>query len=796
MLCRNYAGLTENRVTNRTSNLTSRIAVSVTAGLVSYLHTGVAAAQVLPPTPVPAHAQASAPDHSTPDHPAPNHSAPNHSAPHRFEPAHTVSNQSITQLEAMTVSATRGERRIDEVPASVSVITAETIEREGARNLKDIFRRELDVEVPVGPTRFSNAGTAAGRAGNEGVNIRGLGGNQVLMLIDGIRVPNGFSFGSFNTGRGDYLDVDGIKTVEVLRGPASTQYGSDGLAGAVSFRTLDPSDLLKKGAALGGFARTGYASVDRSWSSSLGLAGESGPWQAMILGSFRLGHATINQGKDDAQNIQRTSPNPVDYNNRYLLAKAQLSIDATQKIGLSLDSQRRKQATEVYSARAMQPVRPLGTLSFNTQDRISRDRVSLEHRYTDPAAAWVQQSETRVYWQDAQINQFASEDRERARSRTRDNTYQTQLIGMSTQFESNLTTILDQRLTYGIDWSQAKIRAVRDGTVPPYGGVFPDKPFPDTAYTLSGAFLQSEIEWGNVSLTPGVRFDYYRIAPSENGVAQQGNAVTPRLGVVWALHPAFAPYAQYARGFRAPTPDQVNNGFRNLASGYTSIGNPDLKPEYANSIEIGARGSFDAVSYAFSAFDNRYKNFISQEIVGGAGRPSNPTIYQYVNMTNAHIQGVVAKLDWRIKKNWALETGFAYLKGDSTIQGRKQPLNSIQPFKALLGLRYDEATWGARADWVWNAAKNASRIAQPSLAQSGAGRGSSTQFATPAYGTLDLGVYWKPATNLTLNANVNNVFDTKYWRWSDVSGLDQNSSIKDAYTAPGRNIQLSLRYDF
>jgi hemoglobin/transferrin/lactoferrin receptor protein len=708
--------------------------------------------------------------------------------------------QSLTQLKEMTVSASRGERRIDEVPASVTVITAETIEREGARDLKEIFRHELDVTVPSGPTRFSNAGTSTGRSGNSGVNIRGLGGNQVLMLIDGIRVPNGFSFGSFTTGRADYLDVDGLKAVEVLRGPASTQYGSDGLAGAVSFRTLDPSDLFQKTTKEGGFVRTGYAGIDRSWSSTLGLAGERGPWQGMILGSFRLGHATSNQGTNQALNIDRTAPNPVDYNNRYLLAKAILTINPQQQLGLTLESQRRTQATEVYSARAVPPLRPLGTLSFSTLDRINRDRISVEHRYSDLSAAWIQKAETRVYWQDAQINQFAAEDRYRARPRTRDNTYQTSLVGAATQFESNFSAVLDQRLTYGLDWSQADIKGVRDGTVPPYGGVFPDKPFPDTLYTLSGAFLQSEIELGDVSITPGVRFDYYRIAPSANRLAQRthrsgalqppttttGQAVTPRLGVVWSLHPMFSPYAQYAQGFRAPTPDQVNNGFRNLASGYTSIGNPDLQPEYADSIEIGFRGFDDAISYSLSAFDNHYKNFISQQIVGGAGRPSNPTVYQYVNLTRAHIQGVVARVDWRFEKNWGLETGFAYLQGDSTLKGRKQPLDSIQPLKVLLGLRYDEATWGARADWVWNAAKSPSRIALASP----------EQYATPAYGTLDLGLYWKPAANFTLNANVNNAFDTKYWRWSDVSGLATNSTIKDAYTAPGRNIQISIRYDF
>lgn len=703
-----------------------------------------------------------------------------------------------TQLKELTVSATRGERRIEEVPATVTVITSETIEREGARDLKDIFRNELDVTVPSGPTRFSNAGTSTGRAGNEGINIRGLGGNQVLMLIDGIRVPNGFSFGSFQTGRGEYLDVDGIKTVEVLRGPASTQYGSDGIAGAVSFQTLDPSDMYKKDRDGGGFLRTGYSSLDRSWSSTLGLGGKSGAWQGMVLGSVRLGHETLNQGANDSKNLERTLPNPVDYNNRYLLGKAILTINPHQQLGLTLESQRRTQATEVYSARAQSPYRPFSTTSFSTKDRINRDRVSLDHRYTDLSASLIQKSETRIYWQDAQINQFATEDRYRARQRTRDNTYQTRVMGLATQFESNVSRGLEQRLTYGLDWSQANVQGVRDGTVPPYGGTFPDKPFPDTAYTLSGAFFQSEIELGDLTVTPGVRFDYYRIAPSmpshppiKRGLPQQatttdGNAVTPRLGLVWSLHPMFVPYAQYAQGFRAPTPDQVNNGFRNLASGYTSIGNPNLKPEYADSFEIGLRGYNQTVSYSLSAFDNRYKNFISQQIVGGGGRPSNPTIYQYVNLANAHIQGVVARADWRFKRHWGLETGIAYLKGDTTIRGQQQPLDSIQPLKILLSVRYDETVWGGRANWLWNAGKSSSQIAQSSI----------DQFAPPAYGTLDLGMYWKPTAEITLNANINNVFNTHYWRWSDVSGLANNSPIQDAYTAPGRNIQLSLRVDF
>lgn len=697
-----------------------------------------------------------------------------------------------SQLSDITVSATRSARKVDDVPSSVSVITGATIQKEGARSLKEVFRNELDVTVPVGPTRFGVGGAPTGRGGQEGVNIRGLGGNQVLMLVDGIRIPNGFSFGPFSTGRGDFLDIDGLKSVEVLRGPASTQYGSDGLAGAVTFKTLDPSDLLTRGQNVGGFARLGYASIDQAGSGALAVAGKNEKWQALVLGSYRQGHETDNKANNDTKSVDRTTPNPVDYNNRYLLGKAILTIDAAQQLGLTIESQRRSQHTQVFSARAAAPVPVRGLTGLTTQDTIERDRLSLEHRYNDVNATWIQSAETRLYWQDAKVNQYATEQRNRAPERIRDNTFRTHVVGVATQFQTNLTGWVNQRLSYGLDLSQAHISAMRNGTFPPYGSKFPSRPFPDTTYTLGGAFFQSEIELGAVSVIPGVRFDRYAIDPSTKGYENRalaslsGQAVTPRIGAVWRLASGFAPYAQLARGFRAPTPEQVNNGFANLASGYTSVGNPALKPEYADSLEIGFRGKSHGLRYSLAGFENRYQNFISQEVIGGGGRPSNPTIYQYVNLTKAKIQGVVAQFELKVGQRWTVQTGGAYLKGDSQINGVSAPINSVQPFKAMFGLQYDASEWGGQATVLYSAAKDPSRIAP----------GRTSQFASPDYTVLDLGVYWKPSTNLTLNANLNNALDTKYWRWSDVSGLTENSRIADAYTAAGRTVQVSLRYDF
>lgn len=699
------------------------------------------------------------------------------------------SDEPIQVLKTVVVTSTRTERDIDDIPATATVVTQEQIEKQGARDIKDMLSDEVDVSVRAAQPRFTAAGSATGRAGVEGINIRGLEGNQVLMVQDGIRIPNAFSFAAFSTGRGDYIDVDGLKSAEILRGPASTQFGSDGLAGVVSFRTLDPSDVLKNGQNVGGFYRSGYSSVDKSWVNTLGVAGVSGRWQAMVLGSYRQGHEVGNQGANESMNSNRTAPNPVDYNNRSFLGKAIYSANAANQIGLTLESQHRKQDTDVYTARSPSITSASSVSDENARDVVKRNRISLEHHFDDADESGVQKADTRVYYQTAKISQFTSEVRPKSTNRTRDNAYDYDVYGLSTVLQSKVNWGVEQRLSYGVDVSQAKIKGVRDGTVPPVGESFPSKPFPDTTYSTVGGFVQSEIEAGKVSIIPALRFDYYDLIPSSAGytgsaVNLMDSAVTPRLGVVWRLKSYFAPYAQWSQGFRAPTPDQVNNGFVNPIYGYASVGNSNLKAEHARSLEFGFRGEVKGLRYSMALWDNHYKNFISQEQVSGSFTASDPAIYQYINLSEAHITGFDARAEWSLTKNWSLKGGFAYAKGDSEKNGVKTPLDTVNPFKAIVGAVYDNDKWSARLNVTHSSAKTSDRIA------------TAGSFSPPSYTVVDLGGDWKVNHHLTLNANINNLFDQKYWRWSDVRGILDSSTVKDAYTAPGRNFQVSIKYSF
>jgi hemoglobin/transferrin/lactoferrin receptor protein len=711
----------------------------------------------------------------------------------------------VTRLPEITVTSTRTERRLDQVPNTVTVLRAAQVEATGARDLKDLLRNEVDATVLAGPMRFNAALSGTGRAGNQSINIRGLEGNQVLMMVDGIRVPNAFSFGgAFTTGRADYFDVESLSTVEVLRGPASTQYGSDGLAGAVSLATLSPGELLTDGKTFAGFGRASVASVDRSTTLTGALAKGWGAWQTLLLVTQRRGHELDNRGSNEEANSRRTASNPLDSRSDNMLGKLAYRLDAANELGLTLESRELELTHEVLSARAPEPLPapPAGNtaiLDLDARDRIRRDRVSLEHRHEDLNARWLQKVRSHLYRQEADTRQFTAEDRNVSADRTRDNRYREQVTGLSTQAQTQWSGAVNQRLSYGLDASRSEISGLRDGTVSPFGETFPVKPFPDTTYTLVGAFAQSEIEAGAWTLIPALRYDAYKLEPSPAGfVAEPGNPVvalsdrafTPRLGALWRVSDLWAPYGQVALGFRAPTPDQVNNGFTNSTQFYRSIGNPNLKPEHATSIELGVRGANAGWRWQVAAYDNRYRDFISQEHVSGPpigeGSDGNETTFQYINLASARIRGVEARADWRPAPGWTVRAAAAKAKGTRSGSAGSEPLNSVQPARASLGLRHETGAWTLGADLLHSEGKSPRHVD----ALGG------NPFLPPSYDVLDLGATWCMSAALKLIANLNNVGDVKYWRWSDVTGAAAGSAVVDGFTAPGRNLQLALRADF
>ncbi len=285
------------------------------------------------------------------------------------------------RMRAITISATRTPLEIVDAPATVTVITDTDIADTLATDIKDLVRFEPGVSVRRAPARFGAALGVTGRAGNEGFTIRGIGGNRVLVQVDGIRSPQGFEFGAQDAGRGSYTDVGLVKRVEILRGPGSALYGSDGLAGVVSFTTSDPSDLLEKGKQVGGFARAQYNSSDNEFSETVAIAGRSGSFSAMLAYTRRDFNELKNKGTVDGVGESRTKPNPQDGQSNALLGKL-VWTDGGHRLRLTGEYLQRKLHSDVLTGEG--PAFLFGPSpswivdQLDADDKTERRRLSLD----------------------------------------------------------------------------------------------------------------------------------------------------------------------------------------------------------------------------------------------------------------------------------------------------------------------------------------------------------------------------------------------------------------------------------
>lgn len=696
----------------------------------------------------------------------------------------------------ITVTATRLPRAPEDVPATVTVITDEDIADILATDIRDLVRFEPGVSVRRAPSRFGAALGNTGRDGNADINIRGIGGNRVLIQVDGIRQPDGFSFGAQAAGRGDYVDIGLVKSVEILRGPASALYGSDGLAGAVSFETSDPEDLLEGGRDLTGLARATFDSASEEFSETAILAGRSGRWSALAAYTRRDGAELDNAGEVGGTGPTRSLPNPQDTRSNALLGKIVFAPGAAHRLRLTgeyLDSFVR---TDVLSAQETSAFTGATVDRLIARDTIERARASLDWRYSGEGT--LRYARLGAYWQDGENVQFSDEDRTPQPDRERLNTFENRVIGL--HGEARLAFGSEgfaHDLVFGGDVSWTRQKGLRDGVVAPIGESFPSAAFPETDFMLGGVFVGDEIAIGALTLFPALRFDFYDLDPEDDPLlptfapaGQSGSRLTPRLGAVLDLGRGFSLYGNYAQGFKAPAPTQVNQFFDNPIFGYTSLPNPDLAPETSETWEAGARYEGTVFSAAVTGFVGRYDDFISQQLVGGTFRPGDPGVFQFVNLEQVEIEGLEGRIGFDFPGGLAIDGSLAWATGDVIDgTGAVAPLSTINPLEIVLG-----AGWSDPAD------RFGARLIMTSAARKdvadAAGLCTGECFRPDAFTVFDATVFWRIGANFTLRAGLFNLFDAEYAWWADVNGLPASDPAPAAYTQPGRNIRLSLTARF
>ena len=442
-------------------------------------------------------------------------------------------------------------------------------------------------------------------------------------------------------------------------------------------------------------------------------------------------------------------------------------------------------------------------------DSGTRKRVSLDWSWEGEGA--IDFARVALYWQDGEDNQYTEEDRTPAADRTRLNTFENRVIGAAADARADFATGgIAHRLVFGGDISKTRQRGLRDGTVPPFGEVFPTRAFPSTDFTRAGLFAGDEISIadGRLILYPALRFDWYDLSPDDDpllpafsGAGQDGSRLSPKFGALWKITDSVRLFANYATGFKAPEPGQVNQFFENLAFGYTSAPNPDLGPERSESFEGGIRFSSDHVSLDVTAFSARYKDFISQEVVSGSFTPADPAVYQFVNLDRARVKGAEARFEGRASSGLYTTLALSYAKGNEILpDGTRAPLSTIDPLKLVAGVGYREpqGRFGGQLIMTHSARKEASRtegVCAPDEC-----------YRPDGFTILDATAFVRIVEGLTLRAGVFNILDEKYAWWSDVRGRGTTTRvgmqvlpievISDAWTQPGRNVSVSLSFRF
>ncbi len=741
-----------------------------------------------------------------------------HAASAPAQPPSNADNVLVAALETVVISGSRSEQRREDLPLSVDVITAAELEEGQLVDIRDLAKGLPNFSVKRAPARFgvTGAGNPTGRDGNAGFNVRGLDGNRVLMLIDGIRLPRSYINGSNAFGR-DTLSLELLKRIELVRGPSSVLYGSDALAGLVNFITLEPSDFLKasdgSSKPMGGKLSMRYAGDDQSAALAASLAyQQSDTLQWLLTGSSAHANALDNMGVNDSASVDRTRPNPQSDKAGSVLGKFVLQPQAGQKHVLTFEHVKKDSQIELLSSRTKAPFVAASVMDESATKTMQRQRLAWNANYSlDAAMADYFQTTAAVQSTTAQDNGRTL--RKDMGLRIRDTSYNERAWQLGVQADKLLRINSNwvQKITYGLDLSSTDVSSFFDGSDPaPLPTYLPKKYFPDTRDSTTPSFLQSEFASEQWRITPGLRWEQFDLKvlrqsgfspPSAIlGKSLSGVNVSPKLGALHTLSRQWSLFANYASGFRAPNAAQVN-GFTENPTPSTFVSllpNPDLKPETSRNLELGVRARLDSLSFDAAVFAGHFHQLIvDKKPLGGAGLAGDPLLFQTVNIDNASIDGFEIKglMDLGSVAQGTLTMPFSYGRANGRNNSTGRPLSAIDPSKLTVGLKYKTVQWDVQLGAIRHAAKTAEELESPYLPKP-INPPRIAQLTLPAATTLDLQGQWRVRKDVRVNWELANLSNRRYWLWSDVQGLAANSAVVDAYSQPGRHASISVVMDY
>ena len=677
----------------------------------------------------------------------------------------------------ITVTGTRSERPVETFPGSIDVIDQEDIQSKNTADVIDILD---DLPGVSFENIFSSKSGFKGGYDGGNVNIRGVDRNRVLMMVDGIRLPEQYFFGDYYVlGRANYVNFDTLKAVEVFKGPASSLYGSDALGGLVYFRSLSPNDILEDGKNTTVIVPASYNSANNGFKESIKLATK---FSENSSGLFIFTREDSSEYKVKAANKYLDNESKTGNN---IFTNLEFGINDNSKLNIIGEFINRESDIKMASGN----LDVLGYTKKDTNSITIRDRVSLSYNFKSPnSSSFIDEAKASIFNQYARIED--NFDRV-VGSRDLDHDYylKNDSFGGEVQLESSLND--SHNLTYGLEYNSFESSRLRKTITNTTGAVENKKDQPDTTTKRFGIYLQDEVSYGKFDFIVGVRYDNYDLDAQSDSIFvnssdagtplaadHSSDAFSPSIVASYNWNPNLSTYAKYAKGFRAPSYMEINSS-RNPGY-YTTLSNPDLKAETSNTYEIGLKHNSKKHNFAASVFLSEYEDFIEAYKLVGPG-----AIYKSVNASNAEIWGGELSSTYYLNEaryGTSFLTTFAFAQGDNTTDD--EPLETVQPFNGKFSIRYNTE------DDKWLHALTINYVGEPRV------KSGTTTFVPDSYVTLDLTTKYRYSENFDLSAGLYNLTDERYYNYQNVKGLATDLENLTRYSQPGTSVRIGFNWKF
>ncbi|MCU0304092.1 MAG: TonB-dependent receptor [Thermoanaerobaculales bacterium] len=666
--------------------------------------------------------------------------------------------------DQIVVTAGRQEQLSSEVAAPITVITSEQIERLQPEKMADLFKTIPGVEVDgEGPFRGIPV-------------IRGLSSNRVLILVDGQRLNNARESTDFAGIQPSLVNLGEVERIEVLRGPASVQYGSDAIGGVVNIITRQP-DLGADQFEVHGNVSYEYGTTSDSQDGQVRVSGAGKRMGFEIGGSIQ--DVENYTAADGAHEDDRYAAYTLEDDTVPNSGMQQEAFDGTFRI-LTGDQGLLKVNAEVVRTEdigfpGFDPETSGIDISFPQFDR---DKLG---------ASWA--SGAMGFLEDLTLSAwYQAVDKESIRNFDFGTFFQNSYtrseidsLGFNAQGISSFGV---NHLTYGLDFYQDELHdtSLSESTfAPPSDEVV----VPDSTQRALGLYIGDRISaTSKLILNLGLRGDTYSFE-SDDDPRYQGepidvtdSALSGNLGVIYSLTDHVNLTGLIARGFRTPNiQERTFYGFASTGDTYI-VQNSELSPETSWNYEAGFKVRYEQASGGLNFFYNDLTDFIGFVFLDpddprSAACPPIPGIEcsTFENTEKAEIWGVELDLEWILARWWSVFGSFAYLEG--TDKTTDEPLSSIPPWKITAGVRYQRSQWWAEADVRYVGEQDRLPSDDPRF-----------ETGTEPFTVFDVRGGYDFAFGLGVLVSFENVFDELY-----------NEPFNNR-PEPGSNLRATLRYRF